>query len=99
LGTKPTTEREPNPTPFALGPKHLCLARAGCQDGRQPWGSRLSQPAAELAEHESGVWALSASAEGAAVATGTEEGCVALWDLRCSRVVWQVVQGGGDAFI
>jgi hypothetical protein len=44
----------------------------------------------ELGEHEAGVWALAADAQGRLLVTGTEEGCVAVWDARSRGRAWQV---------
>ena len=59
-------------------------------EGRQPWSGRDMQPAAELAEHESGVHALDCCPQGLTAAAGTEQGTVALWDLRSSSLSSQV---------
>ncbi len=58
-------------------------------EGRQPWSGAPVLPQAELGEHETGVWALAASADGRTVLTGTDEGAVAAWDLRSRRALWQ----------
>jgi WD40 repeat protein len=57
-------------------------------EGRQPWSSTLPLPLLELRDLESGVWALSASASGQLLVTGTEEGVVAAWDLRTRQQIW-----------
>ncbi|GFR43449.1 hypothetical protein Agub_g4532, partial [Astrephomene gubernaculifera] len=72
-------------------------------EGRAPWTTGLSLATSELRDFDSGVWALATDPwAGALLATGTEEGVVALWDTRapgrgggggggrigCSRV-WQ----------
>ncbi|GLI70367.1 hypothetical protein VaNZ11_015146 [Volvox africanus] len=52
-------------------------------EGRAPWTTGLSLPTAELRDFESGVWALATDPWGGPLlATGTEEGVVALWDTR-----------------
>ena len=57
------------------------LRRLG--EGRQPWRpGQLAQPEAELADHESGLSALDVAPQGDAAVAGTEQGTVALWDLR-----------------
>jgi WD40 repeat protein len=56
-------------------------------EGRQPWCSTLPLPSSELAL-ESGVWALSSSASGQLLVTGTDEGTVAAWDLRTQQQIW-----------
>ncbi|WIA38602.1 hypothetical protein OEZ86_001912 [Tetradesmus obliquus] len=56
-------------------------------EGRQPWASTLPLPSAELAL-ESGCWALSGSASGQLLVTGTDEGTVAAWDLRTQQQIW-----------
>jgi WD40 repeat protein len=56
-------------------------------EGRQPWSSTLPLPSSELAL-ESGVWALSSSASGQLLVTGTDEGTVAAWDLRTQQQIW-----------
>ena len=59
-------------------------------EGRQPWSpEQLAQPQAELADHESGISALAASPHGDAAVAGTEQGTVALWDLRSSALTSQ----------
>ncbi|GIL88435.1 hypothetical protein Vretifemale_16398 [Volvox reticuliferus] len=71
--------------------------RHSLSEGRAPWTTGLSLPTAELRDFESGVWALATDPwVGPLLATGTEEGVVALWDTRapgrnrpsCS-CVWQ----------
>jgi WD40 repeat protein len=52
-------------------------------EGRAPWLSRVpSASADEVGSHESGVWALDVLAHANLVASGTDDGTVAVWDLR-----------------
>ncbi len=63
-------------------------------EGRQPWssGSISVRPQQELADAESGIWALAApQAAGGLILGGTEEGVVMAWDLRTSVLAWQVM--------
>lgn len=74
--------RAPSPpcVRIASHPTTLSLAEA-----RAPWSTGLSLPTAELRDFDSGVWALAADPWGGPLlATGTEEGVVALWDLRAA---------------
>lgn len=57
-------------------------------EGRTPWASTLPLPATSLADFESGLWALAASPSGQLLVTGSEEGCVAAWDLRTRQQIW-----------
>lgn len=62
-------------------------------EGRQPWSSSgvTVRPQQELADTESGIWALAAPQNsGGLILGGTEEGMVMAWDLRMSAVAWQV---------
>ncbi|DBA77988.1 hypothetical protein WJX77_012160 [Trebouxia sp. C0004] len=62
-------------------------------EGRQPWSSSsvTVRPQQELADAESGIWALAApETAGGLVLGGTEEGMVMAWDLRMSSPAWQV---------
>ena len=60
-------------------------------EGRHPWAAgQTAQPEAELADHESGISALDASSQGDMAVVGTEQGTVALWDLRSSSLTSQV---------
>ena len=45
----------------------------------------------ELGEHDAGVWAMAADAQGQLLITGTEDGCVAAIDARGRRTPWQVL--------
>lgn len=47
-------------------------------------------PSLEIGDHEAGIWALSADAHGRTLVTGTEDGCVAAWDVRGRACIWQV---------
>ncbi len=63
-------------------------------EGRQPWSSSsvTVRPQQELADAESGIWALAASqTPGGLILGGTEEGMVMAWDLRMSSPAWQVL--------
>lgn len=63
-------------------------------EGRQPWSSSgvSVRPQQELADTESGIWALAApQSPGWLILGGTEEGMVMAWDLRMSAVAWQVL--------
>jgi hypothetical protein len=60
-------------------------------EGRQPWSSTLPLPSIELRDLDSGVWALSASASGQLLVTGTEEGVVSAWDLRTRQQIWSTL--------
>ena len=79
------------PAPAASGQARL-MAGAACRlaEGRQPWAAQYAQPEAELAEHEAGVHALDCCPQGATAAVGTEQGAVALWDLRSCTLASQV---------
>ena len=59
-------------------------------EGRIPWGGQPVMAIAELGEHEAGVWAMAADAQGQLLITGTEDGCVAAIDARSRRTPWQV---------
>lgn len=63
-------------------------------EGRQPWSSSSAavRPQQELADAESGIWALAApQTPGGLILGGTEEGLVMAWDLRMSSPAWQVL--------
>ena len=63
-------------------------------EGRQPWSSSslTVRPQQELADAESGIWALAApQTPGGLILGGTEEGMVMAWDLRMSSPAWQVL--------
>ena len=59
-------------------------------EGREPWGGAPVLPSLEIGDHEAGIWALSADAHGRTLVTGTEDGCVAAWDVRGRACIWQV---------
>ncbi|KAG2501969.1 hypothetical protein HYH03_000465 [Edaphochlamys debaryana] len=70
-------------------------------EGRAPWSTGLSLPSAELRDFDAGVWALAADPWGGPLlATGTEEGVVAVWDTRApgrsraASCVWAAVAAG-----
>lgn len=62
-------------------------------DGRAPWSvplTRRGPPEIEITDHESSIWDLAVSTDGQMLATGTDEGIVSVWDLRChQRPIWQ----------
>lgn len=59
-------------------------------EGRAPWGGQPVLPAAELSDHDAGIWALSADERGRLIVSGTEEGVVTAWDMRSRQAAWQV---------
>ena len=59
-------------------------------EGREPWGGAPVLPELEIGDHEAGIWALSADPQGRTLVTGTEDGCVAAWDVRGRACIWQV---------
>ena len=59
-------------------------------EGREPWGGAPVLPSLEIGDHEAGIWALSADPQGRTLVTGTEDGCVAAWDVRGRSCIWQV---------
>ena len=63
-------------------------------EGREPWGGAPVLPSLEIGDHEAGIWALSADAHGRTIVTGTEDGCVAAWDVRGRTCIWQVCSQG-----
>lgn len=59
------------------------------EEGRHPWHSDTVWPSIEIADHDSGVWAMDVSSDGNLVISGTDEGNIAVWDLRDpNRPVW-----------
>ena len=68
------------------------MASAACSvaEGREPWGGAPVLPSLEIGDHEAGIWALSADPQGGTLVTGTEDGCVAAWDVRGRACIWQV---------
>lgn len=57
-------------------------------EGREPWTSGSAAPESEI-EFESTVTCLSAASDGV-VASGFEEGGLALADVRSQQLIWQV---------
>lgn len=68
------------------------MATSACSvaEGREPWGGAPVLPSLEIGDHEAGIWALSADPQGRTLVTGTEDGCVAVWDVRGRTCIWQV---------
>ncbi|GMH42025.1 hypothetical protein BSKO_09944 [Bryopsis sp. KO-2023] len=59
-------------------------------EGRHPWESAPLFPVVEIADHESGVWAMDFSNDGNVVVTGTDEGDISAWDLRTPQsAIWR----------
>lgn len=62
-------------------------------EGRQPWGAPGSGPpesSAQFGGGGGGVWSAAAGDSGQLVASGGDDGVVALWDVRAGTCVWQV---------
>ena len=77
---------------MALDCTWLAMAAGACSvaEGREPWGGAPVLPSLEIGDHEAGIWALSADPQGRTLVTGTEDGCVAAWDVRGRACIWQV---------
>jgi len=93
--TSTAASARPSSSSSDVGPCRVVTASWDCcvkvwdvAEGRAPWSSTLPLPVVELRDLESGVWALSASASGQLLVTGTEEGVVAAWDLRTRQQIW-----------
>ncbi|KAF8059207.1 lvsF [Scenedesmus sp. PABB004] len=82
---------------FATASWDCCVKVWDVAEGRAPWTSTLPLATQELRDVDSGVWALSASASGQLLVTGSDEGTVAAWDLRTRQHIWATqVSAGGD---